>query len=117
LCRGLILPQWRREHWRHSGEIPQYQKMKLLNYSGATLRRMADIKERIETLRGELDGISNNAPEFALAIQGENRLKGGRRIVPPSAKKPKRTMSAAARAKISAAQTRRWRLKRNAEKA
>lgn len=63
----------------------------IINLSAQELRRAAEIKEKIQSLEGEL-----------------NRILGPFQPVSTTAAKPKRKMSAAARARIAAAQKARW---------
>ena len=63
----------------------------IINLSAQELRRAAEIKEKIQSLEGEM-----------------NRILGPSPSVSTTAAKPKRKMSAAARARIAAAQKARW---------
>src|SRR5216117_980889 len=67
--------------------------MNISDLSAAQLRRAASLKERIENLHKELTSV------LGTATSGPTAPKGRRK---------KRTMSAAARALISAAQRKRW---------
>jgi hypothetical protein len=72
----------------------QFYGMKLLkDYSSADLRRIISIKEQIETLQTELEGIGG---ELGNGAVGEPMKRG------------KRRMSASARRKIGLAQKARW---------
>jgi len=62
-----------------------------MNISATQLRRAADIQDKIESLQGEL-----------------NQLLGNGSTVAPKPERKRRKMSAAARAKIAAAQRARW---------
>ena len=62
-----------------------------MNISASQLRRAADIKDKIESLQGELNQLLGNGS--AVAAKPEPK---------------RRKMSAAARAKIAAAQRARW---------
>jgi hypothetical protein len=68
----------------------------LLNLSPATLRRAADLKERIDTLNSELASIIGRGDSVSLNPQP----------LPP--KNGRRQMSAAGRARIAAAARARW---------
>jgi len=63
----------------------------IINLSALELRRAAEIKEKIQSLEGEM-----------------NRILGSSHPVSTTAAKPKHKMSAAARARIAAAQKARW---------
>jgi hypothetical protein len=72
---------------------PRIRPMNISELSAVQLRRAASIKERIEQLSKELTSILGTAAPAPVA---------------PKGRKKKRTMSAAARALISAAQKQRW---------
>lgn len=96
--------------------------------SAQQLRRAADIKDKIESLQNELNGVigaSNSAPAGAapkkkrtMSAAGRARIAAAQKarwakaketkMAAGSTKRPKRQMSAAARAKISAAAKARW---------
>jgi ribosomal protein L15 len=62
-----------------------------MNISATQLRRAADIQDKIESLQSEL-----------------NKLLGNGSVAAPKPERKRRKMSAAARAKIAAAQRARW---------
>jgi hypothetical protein len=64
-----------------------------VNISASELRRAADIQDRIESLRGELDNL----------LGGNVQTSGSQ-----TSKRKRRKMSAAARARIAAAARARW---------
>lgn len=66
----------------------------LATLSAAQLRRAADLKERIEQLQGELDELIGNQPAIIITSK--------------QATKKKRTVSAAAKAKMAKSQKERW---------
>lgn len=68
------------------------------NLSSAQLRKAATIKDKIDALQTELD-----------------KLLGGTEVKPVAVQK-KRTMSASAKAKIAAAQRKRWAAQKAAKK-
>jgi len=87
----------------------------LISLSVQQLKRALELRERIETLEGELSSILGETPVAAAApspaaATAAPAVKGKR------GRKGKRLMSAEWRAKIAAAQTRRW-AKARAEKA
>jgi hypothetical protein len=70
----------------------------LSEISAVQLRRALAIKEKIETLERQLSRILNG-----------NMTNGATQVAPPAPpRKAKRKMSAKARAKIAAAQKKRW---------
>ena len=73
--------------------------MNITNISASGLRKAAAIKDKIEELQGELDKMLG---------AGVNGVSNGRTALPVDGRKKKRTMSAAARGKIAAAQRARW---------
>jgi hypothetical protein len=73
----------------------------LSNLSVAQLRRAITIKEKIEALENELAHVLDAAPAASAAL--------------PMVSRKKRTMSAAARAKIAAGQRARWAKRREAQ--
>lgn len=99
----------------------------IINLSAQQLRHAAKIKEKIQSLEGELNRIldpshavstTSAKPKRKMSAGARARiaaaqkarwakLKGAKSLVAP-AQKPKRRMSAAARAKISAAAKARW---------
>jgi len=70
--------------------------MSILNLSVQTLRKAADLKEKIDGLEKELSQILGSSTKTAA------------KPVATKSPKKKRTMSAAAKAKISAAAKKRW---------
>jgi hypothetical protein len=98
----------------------------LKDLSSSQLRRIIDIKEQIETLQREIEGIASGTPVSSQVIEDTPTRRGmsaaGRARVAAAAKvrwariraakgaaAPKRrTMSAAAKAKIAASARARW---------
>jgi hypothetical protein len=70
--------------------------MDITNISASGLRKAAAIKDKIEELQSDLEKLLGSGGDGV----GNGRVVDGR--------KKKRTMSAAARAKIAAAQRARW---------
>src|SRR6185437_13581338 len=99
----------------------------LTNLSAQQLLRAAEIKEKIQSLEGELNEILGSSepvstglpkPKRKMSASARGRiaaaqkarwakLKGAKSAIDP-AQKPKRRMSAASRAKIAAAAKARW---------
>lgn len=99
----------------------------LTNLSAQQLRRAAEIKEKIQSLEGELNeilgpsepvsiGLSKPKRKMSASARGRiaaaqkarwAKLKGAKSAIDP-AQKPKRRMSPASRAKIAAAAKARW---------
>jgi hypothetical protein len=73
--------------------------MGITNISASGLRKAAAIKDKIEELQSELEKLFGS---------GGNGVGNGRTAPHADGRKKKRTMSAAARAKIGAAQRARW---------
>ena len=73
----------------------------MTNLSVAQLRRALSLREKIDELESELSKLLGSASA------GPNGSAARR--VPVAAVKPKRTMSAAGRARIAAAARKRWR--------
>jgi len=70
--------------------------MNIANLSAKLLRQAATIKDKIDGLQSELNRLLGN------------EVGNGRTVAATDGRKKKRTMSAAARAKIAAAQRARW---------
>lgn len=82
--------------------------------SSKDLRRAADLRDQIDAAQSELDAILSGTP-----VKGKPGRKPGAKPGPkPKAKKKaKSKMSDAGRARIVAAQKKRWAAKRKADKA
>lgn len=100
--------------------------MDLLSLASDKLRRLADIKDKIESLEKQLAAVAASS-STAIAPRRKNRMSAAGRLAIAAAQKArwakkkaksvakpivkkvaKRTMSAAARAKIAAAAKARW---------
>lgn len=93
----------------------------LINLSSQQLRRIADIKEKIDSLEHELDQLVGGGGlkrKSGMSASGRARIAAAQRarwakvrkgkIPAYAAGKGKRTLSAAAKAKIAAAARARW---------
>ena len=88
----------------------------LTNLSAKDLRHAADLLEKIDSARSEFEAILSGKP----AKGKPGRKPKGEMPVPEpevAKKKARRKMSAAGRARIVAAQKKRWAAKRKADKA
>jgi hypothetical protein len=78
--------------------------------SAVQLRTAAEIKEKIDSLQSELNGLLSGAPGQVRRGRGRpaNRLSVKSTRLQPVTRKPRRKMSAAAKKKIAAAAKARW---------
>jgi len=73
------------------------------------LKRAIAVAEQIEKLQAELAGLfGGDAPKAATSKTGRRRGRPAKADKPAKEKKPKRQMSEEARARIVAAQKKRW---------
>jgi len=98
----------------------------IIDLSASQLRRAADIKDKIESLEGELNQLLGSSNKDAYAPRKRHKMsaagrasiaaavrarwakvKGAKKSAKPG-RKPKRKMSAAGRARIAAAAKARW---------
>ena len=89
--------------------------MSITKLSAKQLRRAAALREKMDKLEKQLAAILSVSEEAPITVR-----KGGRRrkkaVVSAPAAKPRRKMSKAARAKMSAAAKKRWALAKAAGK-